>query len=470
MSRSPARCAVPPAALACVIVSSACGPTNLPAAPQLLIYIDTDAIVPRNQLAPVSDMDALPLFDTILIDGIHDGAVCATCTHEFSIFEQAFQNNGVSFGVVAPLVAGDSVRVRLFLSSYATSGEPPPEATIDVTAVLPALPPDGTLEQTLFLPTDAVGNPTTGSLTPGASPSRVGTWAGAKRVDCSAPPHPGEVCVPGGAYWMGNPLVAHLGDDDGDHLRLVVLSPFYMDSTEVTVSAYRALADTIGLGEEWSGQIGCDPEDYCTFTASKGDYDQFPMNCVNWEQGSTYCQMIGKELPTEAQYEYAASGLASHTFVWGEDAPTCSDAILERGGLGYFVGYDGECRADNPTDKSCQGAPKGGLPIGGPEAVKSGAIDWLTIRLPSSTGTVYDLVGNVSELSRDSWNLLTSPCWSRPGVYTDPVCTTTSGSYSTRGGDWTALGADSRAAVRHMIMTPTDFSAQLGFRCVRPVK
>jgi sulfatase modifying factor 1 len=457
--------------LLCLVPLAACGPSNTPATPQLLIYLDTDAIVPSNQIAAASDMVAPPLFDTIRIDGIHDGSVCATCTHEFAVVNETFAAQGVSFGVLPPLAAGDSVRVRLFLSTYASNDEPLPEATIDVTAVLPALPAEGVLAETLLLPTDSVGSPTTGTLTAGPpSPSRGGRGRGATRVVWGGPPHPGEVCVPGGAYWMGNPLVAHLGVDDGDHLRLVALSPFYMDATEVTVAAYRTLANTIGLGSEWSGQVACDEADYCTFTPDTGPYDQYPMNCVGWEQATTYCQMLGKELPTEAQFEYVASGLDSHTFVWGEDPPDCTDAVFGRAGLGAFRGYDNECLTTNPKNLDCMNAPAGGLPLGGPAVVETGTLDKLTISVPSSTGTIYDLVGNVSELSQDTWNELTEPCWSRPGVYANPVCTTGMEGYSFRGGDWTDLGFDARAAVRNLVMTATDFSPQLGFRCVRAVK
>jgi sulfatase modifying factor 1 len=453
------------------LASVACEGTKvLPASPQLVIYVDTDAVVSKETLTPTSFLDAPALFDTIEIDGIHGGAVCATCSRQFHVFEEMFQAKEVSFGVVAPLVAGDALRVKLYLSEDAIGGPPPAEATIDVTVTLPSLPAEGVLAETLVLLTDDVGIAKRGQLTEGVpATSRVGTWAPARRVDCGAPAREGEVCVPGGAYWMGNPLVAHLGTQDGDHLRLVALSPFYVDSTEVTVAEYRPLVDAIGLGESWSGEVGCYAEDYCTFTNEPGPYDDHPMNCVTPANAAAFCQMKGKELPSEAEFEYLASGLASDSFVWGEDPPACGDAVLSRGGLGFFAGYDDACLDVSGTVHSCGGAPPGGLPLGGPLKTGSGARDRLTIALPSSTGTIYDLVGNVSEATRDDWSLLSGPCWSAPGVYTDPVCTVSSGSVSIRGGDWTGNGADARAAVRSQVL-PSQFSAQLGFRCVRRVK
>jgi formylglycine-generating enzyme len=457
--------------LAVVSAFCACGAKTEPSEPQLLVYLDTDAILPSNHAEATSAMDAPPLFDHIRIDGIHRGVVCDGCTHDFDVFKETFSAQEVSFGVVAPLVAGDAIRARLYLSAYAVGGVPPTNATIDVTATLPALPSQGTLEATLYLLTSTVGRPEEASLSMGSpAASLVGTWAGAKRVDCGARAPAGEVCVPGGAFWMGNPLVAHLGDDDGDELRLVVLSPFFIDSTEVTVAAYRPLANTIGLGSEWAGQIDCADADYCTFTEKPGPYDDYPMNCLGQAVAASYCQRMGKELPSEAQFEYVASGLASHSFVWGEDEPTCADAVLERAGLGYYAGFASDCQTESPpSGPTCDTFPPGGLPIGGPAKVGTGALDQLTIDLPSSTGTVYDLVGNVAEIMQDSWEPLTGSCWGAPGVYRDPVCTANTGAFSLRGGDWTSYGTDARAAVRETTMSSTDFSSQLGFRCVRPV-
>ena len=115
--------------------------------------------------------------------------------------------------------------------------------------------------------------------------------------------------------------------------------------------------------------------------------------------------------------------------------------------------------------------PTGGLGLGqaygGPAPVEMGLRDRLDLALPSSaSGTVYDLVGNVSELMADSFEPLTGSCWSAPGVYRDPICTAETGSVSVRGGDWTSDGSDARAASRNLVPSAS-VSAQGGFRCVR---
>jgi formylglycine-generating enzyme required for sulfatase activity len=446
----------------------ASSPQTLPAAPQLLIYIDTDAVLPNSVPGRQGPLVAPPLFDTLVIEGVHDGKTCRPCRRDLAVFEESFASGSVSFGVLAPVTAGDSIRVRLFPSAFATADAQLSQATVDVTAELPPLPSQGTSELTLFLATDDVGTPRRGTLMSGRpSPSKVGTWAPAKRVDCPAPAASGEVCAPGGAFWMGNPLVSHIGIEDGDRLRLVSLAPFYVDAKEVTAAEYRPALGALGVSAYGTGQLGCDTNDYCTLLPGAGPTDDYPMNCVDPTKAAGFCRMKGKELVTEAQYEYLASGLGQGSlYVWGDDVPTCPDAVLARSGAGGFFGFPYDCLGEVPTGIACSGRIAGGLTVGGPSVGGSGKRDALTIALPSSTGTVYDLVGNVGELARDDWSLLTGPCWSRSGVYADPVCVTDAGAGAVRGGDWTAEPVGARAAVRDVLYDGT-YSPQIGFRCAR---
>jgi len=459
-------------ALLALASSTACSTTTTtPGAPQLLIYVDTDATVPSSVAGPRTPLDAPALFDTLVIEGIRDGKACSSCRRDLAVVKERFEANLVSFGVLAPVTRGDSIRARLFLSVYAPSNDPLPEAAIDVTAELPPLPADGTTELTLFLSTIAVGAPSHATLRQGRpSPSKVGTWAPAKRVDCPGPPARGEVCVPGGAFWMGNPLVAHLGVQDGDHLRLVGLSPFYVDSTEVTARDYRPLAAKLGVAASGTGMIACNLDDYCTLLPTAGPDDAYPMNCVDTNKATGYCRDQGKELLTEAQFEYLASGLgAGYSYVWGEDTPACGDAILARAGIGAFLGFPSSCLGESPIGVACDGRIAGGITVGGPAIGASAARDALTIALPSGAGKIYDLVGNVGEITRDDWSPLSGPCWARAGVYLDPMCQADSGASAVRGGDWTVEPVGARAAVRDILVAGT-YSPQIGFRCARPAK
>jgi formylglycine-generating enzyme required for sulfatase activity len=263
---------------------------------------------------------------------------------------------------------------------------------------------------------------------------------------------------------MGNVAAADEGPANGNVSRLVVMSPYYLDATEMTVGAYRAQGG--GNDAAWSGETGCDPQDYCTYTASPGKNDGLPITCVNWDQARAVCQKLGKDLPTEAQFEYAASGLSGQPYVWGTDVPECAYTVFERGGFGYAYSYPDEC-VSLDTNEACNGSPAGGLGLGGPLPPMSGPRDQLTIALPGWTGTIFDLVANVAELTRDQWDPENGPCWSRTGVYTDPLCSDPAATDVTaRGGDWTSGPVALLAATRQDTLINV-IGPYLGFRCAR---
>jgi formylglycine-generating enzyme len=449
-----------------------CSPSQkvLPPTGQLLLYLDTDAPLPSSTGAATSALTPAPLFDRVRFDATPtlDGGPC-DCSREFDVTDDRVESGSVSFGVLPPLAGHGTLRVRLFRGDATVQGEPDPGSTIDMTFALPAVPAEGIVSRTLFLPTDAVGVPqgTKSPLQTSAGPPNpfhVGTWPGAQRKNCPAAPQEGEVCVPGGAFWMGNVAAANAGPDSGNVSRLVVMSPYYLDATEMTVGAYRAEGGECDV--PWSGTTGCDPQDYCTYTSSPGNNDGLPVNCIEWTQARAVCQKQGKDLPTEAQFEYAASGLAGQPYVWGTDIPQCGDVVFERGGYGYFNAYAQEC-VPMGSDTTCGGAPAGGLGLGGPLPPKSGMRDQLTIALPGWTATIYDLIGNIDELTRDQWNAETDPCWSRPGVYTNPLCSDpTSTEETARGGDWTQ-GASAALAAQRQETPMNVIGPYLGFRCAR---
>jgi formylglycine-generating enzyme required for sulfatase activity len=440
---------------------------------QVIVYFDTDAPVPVK--GGVSG-EAPPLFDRLRVDVFAPGASspCDGCSNDFELDTELFRQRQVSIGLAPPAGAsGYRVRARMFKAAFSDpSGIPNADSSIDVTFSLPVVEAGVVLERTVALATNDVGNPV-GALTTPSEPLRgrpqtslVGTWPGARRIDCGAPPPAGAVCVPGGAYWMGNPNSAGFvlasttgpsaGTVDTREPRLVIVSPFYLATTEVTVEQFRASQAPRPPGI-WTGTFaGTSPGDWCTFTASPGPNDKKPMNCITIFEARPYCTLLGGDLPTEAQFEYAAGALEGRRFPWGQDPPSCTEAIYGRAGWGVLSALISPCKSVSPP--------------GGVTEPGTGTLDRIT--LPGG-GTILDLGGNVSEWTLDLWNRIDEPCWQRAGIYEDPQCTSLSDQeghlVAVRGGNWDepfrALQATSRRA-----RDPLSTNLDVGFRCAWPAK
>ncbi|MDF2696114.1 MAG: Adenylate cyclase, partial [Labilithrix sp.] len=310
----------------CLLLAS-CGlleESALPPEGQLVLYVDTDAIVP---LAPGEALDETapaPLFERLEVAMFAPGedVPCADCAREFPITRRAFAEGRVSVGLLPKAgVSGYRARVSLYRSGGSFFSGARPSSTISHVVGLPVTAAEGIVTGHIVLRTSEVGSPQGTleeplALAPGKpGPSVVDTFAREQRRPCAEPPREGEVCVPGGAFWMGD-LAASIPAE-----KIAVLSPFYLDSTEVTVGRLRAspIAKTIRARREYLPPS--DTEPFCTYTPDPGDHEDLPVACFTFDLAERFCTESGGRMPTEAELAYVISGRVGTSFVWGNDAP-----------------------------------------------------------------------------------------------------------------------------------------------------
>ncbi len=472
--------------LAAVSVVSSCADEAeiLPPPGHHVVTIDSDAIVPVDPTAPLDASAPVPLFDRLEVAVLREGETEASpeSVRDFPVDASVFGSKGATFTIEGDPGEVVVVRARLFRDASSFDGEPRPETTVEVVAALPPLPAEGPIETTIELLTEDVGVPV-GTITepvgptdepdarvrPGAiEASKIGSWAGAARVPCAEIPGSEEACVPGGAYWMGNPLVK--GDDfvESDRQRLVVLSPYFLDTREVRVGELRAWLATQPPEVDTITRRSEDPSSeayFCTYSdAPDAARDEQPANCLSWELADAYCASRGAKLPTEAQFEYASSELRSALFVWGADeAPLCQAAVWGRSGLeNSFI--------ENIGSSACRDLGPGPQTL--PDLFAERDATRLTDRIAIEGVEVFDLAGNLQEWVLDRYNRQDEPCWLRAdtNIFVDPVCTTPGeiGGRSVRGGSWIQSREFLRAAYRANREPNAQEAYVVGFRCARP--
>ncbi len=129
------------------------------------------------------------------------------------------------------------------------------------------------------------------------------------------------VRLDGGAYEMGSSA----GDEKPLHW--VSIQPFDITRAEVTVAQYKH-CETQGPCSSAGFGDGCN--------AQESDRSDHPINCVTWQQAVDFCGDVGGRLPTESEWEFAASsGGTMRPFPWGDVAPNCTThAVWNNGQLG----------------------------------------------------------------------------------------------------------------------------------------
>lgn len=141
---------------------------------------------------------------------------------------------------------------------------------------------------------------------------------------------------------------------------------FYLDETEVTVRQF-ALFLTYAAGDlHYHPDQPIDPVDF-GYLPEPDTADQ-PIRQVTWRAARDYCIWAGKRLPTEAEWEFAATGQQRRTYPWGDEGGGCEYA-------NYFVGRSWCNDGPVAVDSYNQGdTPNGVADMGG--NVAEWTADW----------------------------------------------------------------------------------------------
>lgn len=186
----------------------------------------------------------------------------------------------------------------------------------------------------------------------------------------------------------------------------VCLSDFQIDKYPVTQSDYAAVT-------------GANPS---TFKGCK----RCPVETVSWDEAVKYCAEVGKRLPTEAEYEYAArSGGKKEKY----------PGVVENGNFGEYMWYFGN------TETSETG------PVGG--------------KKPNGLG-LYDMSGNVWEWVADWFDKK----YYEQSPKDNPKGPDSGTERAQRGGSWTNNPKQVRATVRSSDK-PDGRLNNVGFRCAK---
>ncbi|GEM_PF-2751825 len=174
------------------------------------------------------------------------------------------------------------------------------------------------------------------------------------------------------------------------------------------------------------------------------DRSSHPVNCVTWGQAAQYCEANGWELPTEAQWEFAARGSDGRVYPWGDDVP----------GPRFANACGMECAAwraqvglsDQPVMYEQDDGYAGTAPVG----------SFLDGRTEKG---LYDMVGNVFEWTFDRYAAYDS------GPAVNPQGAEDGERRTIRGGAFNStMAAFSEPSLRFP-MDQTAHSHGIGFRC-----
>lgn len=167
----------------------------------------------------------------------------------------------------------------------------------------------------------------------------------------------GDVELPGGTFMIGNPPEAGFVFDNEKWAYPVTVAPFRMARAAVTNAEFAEFVMDGGYGTErfWDAEgwqwrrtadakhpVHWQPDGHGKWGVRRFDTivdlpPHQPVIHVNWFEARAFCRWAGRRLPTEAEWEFAATtdgAGGKRAYPWGNDAPDATRANLDGRALG----------------------------------------------------------------------------------------------------------------------------------------
>jgi formylglycine-generating enzyme required for sulfatase activity len=295
-----------------------------------------------------------------------------------------------------------------------------------------------------------------GAPHPCATPAQTGTT-----LPNGAPAFDEEICVPGGAFVYGELDLGALPVFHPTPEQVTLLEPFFIDRYEMTVGRLRA---ALAAGFQFSPDVVDEsytndgpatpsqfPDTNCTFNGDASgpapgiDRESYPVNCLSWYAARQLCQFLGKDLPSAAEWEYAALQAGGdgkkRSYPWGEAAPSCDQ-------------LDWGHRPGGP----CSSAGIGLVPVD--------TAPWAQNDV-TPLG-IIGMGGSQLEWVLDSFRAYDDACWWQRPLHGVGCMETEAPNRILRGLPWGAVVAYRTAVPEHY--SGGQYTDDAGFRCVRREK